>query len=486
MAARLIVLVLAWLSMIGVTRQARAQSSAALAQAIELLKQQPAAQNGLGLAAEVSPEGHWTFVNAGGERFTTASPEELKRVLPTVAPEAAKATARLLLLVTEDTVFKQRQHFQALALANDRRTDAMIAVDTQAYPLLRRGERANERFYAEARPSLLVELSERRLFDEAVWQLAHPLKRTSVRVLALEPGGPEIVSPSPRLDPQTKQTLTDQIAPSALVAALGTLARQTVILTARRDGDVLAFRPSSGPEQTLAAKDVLAAAEAADVNLVLLQSATPRQPGTRSWLWQRVSVGRLDTALARDHLGDFLNALGSPQSKLLVAAEDIGAGRVRLTARPVRDEGSPRTGIGEALGDLVSNIAGQVVVSGVEASLRDRARQTELDRRLFPSVPSLVQWVYLGLLALGALGHRVARGWWAGIWPPEARESYGGAFGFLSARLVRGAVYGALYMPLVSLASAPMAVLGAGRREVAQRPVGSVLLTGPSNTGTPP
>ena len=104
-------------------------------------------------------------------------------------------------------------------------------------------------------------------------------------------------------------------------------------------------------------------------------------------------------------------------------------------------------------------MVGEVVVSSVEASLRDRARQTELDRRLVPGVPSLVQWVYLGLLALGALGHGVARGWWARLWPAEARESYGNAFGYRSAQAVRGLLYGAIYMPLVALASVPLMLL---------------------------
>ncbi len=458
MAVRSILLLLACLPMllglVLLPAGASAQKAAALAQAAELLKALPSAQNGLALAAEASGEGHWSFVNAGGERFTTASADELKRVIPTLVPEAGKPGARLTLLLTEDTVFRYRQHLQALALAGERRTDLMIAVDAQAYALVRRGERARERLYAEIRSNLLIELTERRLFDEAVWQLAHPLKRGSVRVLALEPGGPAAVPPSPRLDPQTKRALTDQVAPSALLAALRTLGGQTVILTARRDGEALAFRPSSGPEQALPLKDVLAAAESADVNLVLLQSATPRQPGTRSWWWVRISVGRLDDALGRDHLADFMNAIASPQGRLLVTVEDLGAGRVRLRADPMKDESSPRTGIGEALSELASNLAGQVVVSGVEASLRDRARQGELDRRLVPGVPSILQAIYLGLVALGALGHLVAREWWARIWPPERRESYRGAFGYLSASAVRALLYGALFMPLVAIASA--------------------------------
>jgi hypothetical protein len=424
------------------------------------------------LAAEASGEGHWSFVNAAGERFTTASAEELKRLLPALAPEATKPGSRLRLVLTEDTVFRYRQQLQELPLASERRTDLAIVVDDQLYALVRRGERPRETFFAEVRANILIELNERRLFDEAVWQLAHPLKRSAVRVLSLEPGGPESVPAAARIDPQTKRALTDQVAPASLEAALRTLARQTVIITTRRDGDTLAFRPSSGPELTLPARSILAAAESADVNLVLLQSANPRQPGARSWWWGRISVGRLDDALGRDHLADFLNALASPQAKLLVAAEDSGGGRVRLTARPMKDESSPRTGIGETLSELASNIVGQVVVASVEASLRDRGRQSELDRRIVPGVPSVLQWVYAGLLALGIAGHRVARGWWERIWPPERRESYGNVFGYRAARSVRGLVYGLLFLPLTAFASVPRALL-----EVLMRTRGSK--TGP-------
>lgn len=462
---RLTILALAGLLL---ATRASAVDVAALQKAGGLMKALPAAQGAQVLAAEASAEGHWTFLNSAGERFTTASAEELKKVLPTLAPDAAKPGVRLVLVLTEDTVFRHRKHLQELALARELRTEPMIAVDGAVYPLLRRGPRATERYFAEIRPALLVEVNERHLFDEAVWQLAHPLRRSSVRVLALEPGGPQSVTYAPRLDPQTKRPLTDSVDPRSLATALRALGGQTAILTARREGDVLTFRPASGPEQSLPFAPVAAAADAADVNLVVLQSANPRQPGTRSWLWQRVSVSRLEDALGRDHLADFLNALGSPQAKLLVSAAEEGNGRIRLRAEPLKDDSSPRTGIGEAWSELVSNIAGQVVVSGVEASLRNRARQGELDRRLVPWVHSWVQYGYLVLMLAGVAGHTVARQWWEGLWPREGRETYRNAFGFWSANAVRGLIYATVFMPLASLASVPLAIAGMLRRTRAE------------------
>ncbi len=467
MAARAhLLLTILLATLLGAASTAHAQGEDQLTIAAAAIKSLPAVTDRVALAAEVTAEGHWTFVSAGGERFTAATPDEMKRVLPTLAPEATKPGARLGLVVTEGTAFRQRSHLLALAFARAAGADLMVVVGRDVHPLMRRGERPNERLYAQVQPSTLIELTERRHFDEAVWQLAHPLRRTSVRVLALEPGGPEAVTAAPRLDPQSRRPLTDQIAPGALSAALRTLAGQTVILTARRDGERLAFRPSSGPEQLLPLKEIWAAAEAADVNLVLLQSASPRQPGSQSWWWGRISVGRLDGALKRDRLADFLAAIVAPETKLMVSVEDLGAGRIRLKAEPLRDESRPRTGIGEALSELASSFVGQVVVSGVEASFRDRARQGELDRRLIPFVPSIVQWIYLGLAGLGLFGHAVGRGWWARVWPPEKRENYGNAFGHLAARIARGTAYVALFMPFAALASAPAALvrlLGRGR-----------------------
>ena len=148
MTFRSMALVLFCLLQLGLPQAKAASQVDALARALEVLKAQPALTKGPALAADVSPEGHWTFVNPAGERFTSASPDELKRVVPTLAADAAKPGVRLVLIVTEDAVFRQRQHLLSLPLAAERRTDLMIAVDNEAYPILRRGDRGKEQLAA--------------------------------------------------------------------------------------------------------------------------------------------------------------------------------------------------------------------------------------------------------------------------------------------------------------------------------------------------
>ena len=68
------------------------------------VKALPAKTDGIALAAQATQEGHWRFVNKAGETFTAGTPDEMKRAVSVLHPEA-KAGVRLSLYVTEDTIF---------------------------------------------------------------------------------------------------------------------------------------------------------------------------------------------------------------------------------------------------------------------------------------------------------------------------------------------------------------------------------------------
>ncbi len=92
-------------------------------------------------------------------------------------------------------------------------------------------------------PTCSSTLRERALFDEAIAQLERPLSRSSIRTLALEPGGPGTLSSYPRLDPETKAALVDAIDPR--------VARRRAVLGARADG--AGHRPRRGQPAPLPA-----------------------------------------------------------------------------------------------------------------------------------------------------------------------------------------------------------------------------------------
>lgn len=411
------------------------------------VKALPAGEKGVALAAHATPEGHWRFVNRDGAEFTAGTPDEMGRVGQALAPEAG-TDSRLALYLSEDSVLAGRAHLDSLP----RDADLNVVVGRQAYPLKRGNADGGSRLYATIKPNVVAEITDKAAFEEVLWQLARPLNKADVRVVALEPGGPQTLARVPRRDPATGRAMVDALDPYKLDKALAALRGQTVLVGGRIEGRFLHFQPASGPERTLVVADLTKAAEAADVNLVILQSTSARQPGGRNWLWQRIEVDGLQDALQRATFADFLDALGLRRGKLAVSAVPDGSSRVVVRAEPAGVPAEPVSGKVSAWTDeIISQVTGNVLTNAIEAHALSKERQEELDARIVPGIPAAIQYGYLGALVLGLIGLPVARGWWAKVWPPERREEYAGALGYHAARLVKGVMMVLLFLPLVAL-----------------------------------
>jgi|GEM_PF-1149156 len=406
------------------------------------------------LAAESTQEGHWRFVNRAGETITAGTPEEMKRVVSLLVPDA-KAEARLTLYLTEDSVFTRRATLKDLP----RGSELNLCAGDESYRLVRRSEASSDRLFAEIRSNLVVELTDAKDFAEAAWQLARPLDKASIRVLALEAGSATRLASSPRIDPVSKKALIDSIDPPSLAAALGAVRGQTVLVAGRVQGELLYFKAASGPERSLLIRDLFGAAEQADVNLIMLHaSSTPRQPGGRNWLWQKVEVKGLEEALQRARVADFYNALATPTSRYLVTAKPLSAQRTLLQVSPIAD--LPRVvasrPLSDILGDAAASLTGRVIMAGVEANIRSAEQQRDVDWRLLPGVPATLQLGYLALMLLGLLGAPLARAWWEQVWPREDPAEYAGRSGYWAARLVRDSLFVLLFLPLTAAFSGPL------------------------------
>jgi hypothetical protein len=414
------------------------------------------AEGGAVLAAQAMPEGHWRFVNQAGETFTAGTPEEVRRAGSVLVPEA-KANAHLVVYVTEDTIFSYRAALHDLPKG----TELHVVVGSDSYRVLRRGAGAGEQFYAEISPGLVVRLSDAKAFAEAVWQLARPLNKANVRVLALEPDGPSVLASAPRIDPASGRALIDVIDPASLAGAMRAVRGQTLLVTGRIEGGLLHVQPASGAERSVPLGELFKAAEEGDVNLIVLRAtSTPRQPGGRNWFWQKIQVKGLDEALQRARLADFLDGLAGPGRRFEAVAAPSGRLRATLELEPV--DLPAATGsrpLGDIVSDMVADITGNIVFAGARANMQSSERQREIDTRIIPGVPSGLQISYLIFFAFGMLGVPISRRWWQRIWPPESRSEYAGALGYWLARLVRGGAFLLVFLPLTAPASMPLALL---------------------------
>jgi hypothetical protein len=231
-----------------------------------------------------------------------------------------------------------------------------------------------------------------------------------------------------------------------------------VVVTGRIDGRLLYVQPSRGAERSVLLPDLVKAAEEADVNLVVLHaSSTPRQPGGRNWLWQKVEVRGLEQALGQPRVADFLAALAGPNGRFVVSATPSGPWRTLLDIKPATNlPAGPRTRpMGDVFSEMVSDLTGRIVTAGVQASVRSAERQQELDQRILPAIPSDLQLGYLAFIVLGLIGFPVAREWWRRIWPPEVRSEYAVEAGYRAAQIVRGAAFLLVFLPLSAPVAAP-------------------------------
>lgn len=419
------------------------------------------------LAARISQEGHWTFINASGETFTAGSETEVKRAFDVLLPNAgARAPAFLL---TGDSVFEQRTALTQLP----RGAELSLGWGDEIFRLENAAIGTANRVLAHIRPNLFVALTTAADFGETLQLLRRRLERQRFRLVSLEPGGPRSIPSSPRLDQGTSKPDVDAIDPAFIASSFAALKGQTAVIVGRLDGDLLTFKPASGPERALQLSELTTAAAVADVDLLVLKSSNGQQPGGRNWLWQRVAIKGLEQALGHATFADFFSALGGANIRLVATIERSSPQRTSVDLRQLPGttaEAVSASRLGEVLSDAVTSLVGNVVHTGAIGTFRSVDRQAEFDRRLVSFIPSIAQWGFGSMLLLGLLGLPMSLRWWNRVWPRESAADYANAFGYWAAKAVRMAVYALVFMPLSAVLAAPMAAVAVLTRIVRRAP----------------
>jgi hypothetical protein len=398
-------------------------------------------------AAHATSEGHWQFVNRDGQTFTVGTPDEMVRVLPTLAPEVyASGTKKMTLYLSEDSVFANKQALAELP----ENADLKVVAGKSAFEIRRLGKAADLKLRAILAPHLEMELADQAPFEETAFLLSRPLNKANIRTIAFDASAAAALSSAPKIDPLTKVPLVDLLDPSKIDFGLRPLRGQTALVTGRVEGKNLIVAPAGGDEVSLPIDRLVAASEQSDVNLVILQSDSSRQAGGRNWLWQKITIGGLDAAAEESTFGDFLDALAARRGGFLLDASPDTMGRVRITAVPDSSTAALSTDASNVIEEIVSHVTGEVVTNAVNISARDHDTQTEHDIRIVPWLPAGIQFAYIGAIVFGIAGWATARKWWSsllGLAGFAAPAEKGRAFG----RVLSGAAFFFIFLPLVGL-----------------------------------
>lgn len=417
-----------------------------LAEITRFLQAAPPVPGEHSVGAASSQEGHWTFTNRSGDRLTAAGPVEVRRVLALLTGTAGGALLPRMTLVMPPLALVRGE-----GALRDLPGDAAwrVFVDGALLPVVKgpaeRSPTTGARI--EVRPRIVVPLTEEAPLIEAVSQLQRPIRQGSIRIVALEAGAAQAFASRGRADLRAP----DAIDPAALATALAGVRGQTVVVSGRVEGDRLIAASSStlGADTSLDLPTLRAAAAGADVDLIVLKTANARQPGSRNSLWLKVEVQGLATALDRPTLADFLAQLVS-SGELSVRARALDRDRTRLDATVLPGLGVSRS-VDTAIATAVTEVTGQLSITGVDGVLGSRARQRELAWRLVPGVDAIWQLTYAGLVVVGLAGLPIAWRWFGRLWPAEDRSDFGGRSGYWAAALVRTVVFVVAALPLLAI-----------------------------------
>ena len=390
--------------------------SLGLESAAKIISKLPAEVQKGAIAAEALPDGAWRLRNAAGETITATSPEGIRGALTGLEP-GLKDAGRFSFYVNEDAVFQNATSLEALP------ADAQIrvAIDEASYPLLRQGKGEEAKLFAELNGNVIISLADRTLFDEALWQLQRPLGKAGIRVLSLDTEGAKFL-PSVGRRSAEGMPLAETIVAALLDSAFSAVRGQTVIVSGKIESGIVSFRGVSGNTGSIPVADLMRAAEAQDVNLVLLDAGTPKQPGGTTWLWQERGIVNLGPAMANSTLGDFISALSRGQGRLLIETDLGQGGHFRLTAAPASSNApaasgaAAQPGLGERVlevsATIAEKLAGNVAPQATIVSLNSRNTQWDLDNRLIPGIPAWILFSYAAGWVSGLIAFAETRRWW--------------------------------------------------------------------------
>ncbi|MBS0240666.1 MAG: hypothetical protein JSS20_00725 [Proteobacteria bacterium] len=431
---------------------AAAQSDETLEAVARFVAALPQEGDVIPLAGTATEVGHWRLVNKAGEPFTAASRTELDKAWQVVAPKAAGTLDRVTIYLTPESVFRYRAAIRELPAELSLR----VLIDGQSYGLRRIGEGEAQGLTIDLPSGLAVKATTRAQYDEIAWQLRRRLVRERIRILALEPGGPTVLPRAPEIDPDSRSARPDAIDPEHVLVALRALGGQTALIAGRLDRGRLFYKSAGGTEGAVLVAELAAAAAASDVNLIVLGTDSPRQPGTRNMLWLRVGLPNMGKAAGNGSLGETLRTLAGEPARLVASPAGENRQSVELALRPERSASRGSIGVitdavAGTLSGLMPETTGALSIESIEARLISSSRQAELDRRIVPGVPSLVQYGLAALFLAGMPAFPTLARWWRRLWPIEIAQDYASRSGHVLARLIRGLAFGLIFVPLAAL-----------------------------------
>lgn len=382
--------------------------------------------------------GEWALTNATGETRTIPHLGVTHRGLSRLGA-GAKTQPTLRFYVTAETALHPDFNLaQLTALAK-----VEMVLKGKSYPL--EIAQGSGELLLVLPKNLRTPVMDRQSMQEAAWHSQKLFSPNTTRIISLQQDG--VAQSLPRIKPTTQgQMQFEAVQPTAVFKLLESVRGQTLVFTGSVRANKLTYQLPSGGKGEIDLNELKKHAEAADVNLAVVGTRSGVQPGSKTALGRQVKIQGLSDAMKASTNGEFFSLLSPTESHPLLTTTTTGRTHVVINMFTEPKASSPAD-IGEEL----------LTIQTIQAFSRSEKHQKELNNRLFESVHSRVQWIYLWLFVGGIYGREFAILWWRKIWPNSSRPE--SPWQRHLANSMSSLLFVALFMPLSSPLSMPVTFL---------------------------
>ncbi len=390
-----------------------------------IAKKLPKSADSAGVALVPAKDGTWQLVNAEGKTIPVSSLEDLKQgvedasrvhVRPLAGDAAAAGAVKastVQLAIRETDFFKLRGQLNDLP-ANTH--PVLVRPNGRSYALKPVHIGKQRQLAVELSPNVLLDPATSRALDGNIKFLSRPVNGSNLRLARFDSASAAAQAPGPA------ETIVDLNA-DLLEASLARHKNRTLAVSGQVTRDL-----KTGRRQLMVrdGKDLrqidldafLTAAERQRVDLMIVESASPVQPG-KSWFSKTALEKHFAAGQPAMTQADLLIAVSPPNATTLVHAADERNYRLVTATSHVPLETSPQAATstdGTSLAGWLLDAAMRLKVRSVTSDHEDPEHTDEVESRWIPWI-SNVSLILNGVMAaLSAFLCWYLWGWWNGVW----------------------------------------------------------------------
>lgn len=372
---------------------------------------------------EVDSAGSLTLLAEGGQKWPFNQGDDIAQIISDIKKtdnlSSGKKTKELKFYLSSTELFNSLDNPLLKKIDNLNLTHG-----GKVYSLRSSTNKLDTGWQIQARENLYVNIKSYDDLKKSLFRVNQSINLANMRLVSFSTETDGFPS---KIQVASKAELPDvtMIHPDYLENSLNILKYQSLVITGKKVGGFLKVKGPKGKESTINLKKLQDEAAKNDVNLLIIESASSAQPGTKSLPWNKsIKQKQLQQAFSSETYGDFLNAFTSNQKPISLIAGETDNNFVSFQVLP--NKAAVTSGKNTKIDEGVSGIeiATHITLHAARIFSRSESFEEELDRRIISDVPSWIHITFLLNIMFGIFVNTFSFSLWRRLWQREERDDF--------------------------------------------------------------